>query len=226
MCGCWVATYAVSRTSPVGPRVGQDRVALDGGGGEPLVLDPGPDHHVGAGQHVAGAVRVDRPHRLHDVGAHGGELQRRAGRDRLLHVHDHVEEVVVDVDQLGRVDGLGPGLGDDQRDRVADEAHHAVGQRPVLHQVVDLGERRHRVGAQRGGGVHGEHPGRALGVGGVEMGDRGVGQGAPHEDGVGGAGDPEVVDVGAPTGDEVRVLDPADAVPEDRSDHEPEAIPG
>jgi len=58
------------------------------------------------------------------------------------------------------------------------------------------------------------------------VGDPGVSQRAADEDGVGGAGDAEVVDVGAAPVDELGVLDPADSVAEDRSDHEPETIPG
>ena len=44
-------------------------------------------------------------------------------------VDDRLQRLVVDVDQLGRVLGEVAALGDDQRDRVADEAHLVVGQR-------------------------------------------------------------------------------------------------
>ena len=46
----------------------------------------------------------------------------------VLHVGDGGQVVVVDVDQLGGVHRLGPGLGDDERDRVADVAHLVDGQ--------------------------------------------------------------------------------------------------
>ncbi len=207
-------------------RVDEDRVALDRGGRDPLVLDPRPHHDLGVGEGVATVRRVHRPHRLGDVAADLGELQGSAGRQGLLHVDDHVEQVVVDVHELRGVHRLRPGLRDDERDRVADVPDDAVGQRSVPDQLVDLRERRHPLPAERGRGVHGQDAGGALGVRGVEMGDRRVGEGAAHEHGVRRVGDPEVVDVGAPAVDELGVLDPADAVAEDRSHHEAEDISG
>lgn len=207
-------------------RVGQDRVALERCGGDPLVLDPGAHHHLGAGKHVARVVGVDRVDGLGDVGAQLGELQRRAGRQRRLHVDHQGQLVVVDVDQLGGVDRLRSGLGHHQRDRVAHVAHHAVRQRGVTDPVVDHRERWHRGGAECRHGVHGEHAGCALGFGGVDAADPGVRDRAAHEDGLRGPRDPQVVDVRAAPREQLGVLDPADVVPEDRSDHDPQTTPG
>ena len=66
-----------------------------------------------------------------DVAADRLELQRRAVGERLLHVDDQRAGVVVDVDELGGVDRLGPGLGDHEGDRVADVPHLVDGQRPA-----------------------------------------------------------------------------------------------
>ena len=56
-----------------------------------------------------------------DLVMHG----RRAGGDRRLQRRDGRQHVVVDVDRLAGVLGLGLGLGDHHGDRIADEAHLA-----------------------------------------------------------------------------------------------------
>ena len=169
-CGCWVATYAVRRVSPSGR--GSTRIALPSIGAVAIrwFSIRARTTSVRVGEGVPAARRVHRAHRLGDVAADLGELQRGAGRQGLLHVDDHVEQVVVDVHELRGVHRLRPRLRDDERDRVADVAHDAVGQRPVPDQLVDLRERRHPLPAERGGGVHGQHAGGLLGVRGVEVG--------------------------------------------------------
>ena len=57
-----------------------------------------------------------------DVAADRLELQRGVVGERVLHVGDDRQVVVVDVDQLGGVHRLGAGLGDHEGDRVADVA--------------------------------------------------------------------------------------------------------
>ena len=54
------------------------------------------------------------------------ELRRRLGS---AVVDDGRQRLVVDLDELGRVLGEVAVVGDDQRDRVADEAHLVLGQR-------------------------------------------------------------------------------------------------
>ena len=49
--------------------------------------------------------------------------------ERVLDVDDRGERVEVELDELGGVLGDVRGLGDDDRDRLADEAHVAVGER-------------------------------------------------------------------------------------------------
>ena len=81
---------------------------------------------------------------------------------------DHRQVVVVDVDQLGGVHRLGPGLGDDEGDRVADVADLVDGQGGAAGLVVDVGEARQGLAAEVVGGVDGEHAGRRGGLGGVD----------------------------------------------------------
>ena len=141
----------------VAGRVGEHRVALDGGGGEPVVLDPGADDHLGVVERVA---LVDPPDR--DV---AGELLVDLRGSRVgggLRVDHGLERVVVDVDQLGGVDRGRPRGGDDQGDRVADVAHHVAGQGEALHLLARGRERRDRPVAEVGGG---EHPDDAGGRG-------------------------------------------------------------
>ena len=105
----------------------EDRVALDGRDGQPRVLDPHPHDPVRAGERVLRVSGSRSP--ATTLCPEPVELQRCAGRQRLLHVDDRGQRVVVDVDQLDRVDGLGAGLRDDQRDRLADEPNPVDGQR-------------------------------------------------------------------------------------------------
>ena len=81
---------------------------------------------VGALEHVALVARADRGR---EVRAELLELQRRAGRERGLGIGDRRQRVVLDDDGLGRVGRGGAGLGDDDRDRVADEPHLVLGER-------------------------------------------------------------------------------------------------
>ena len=199
---------------PVALRLDEDRVALDRGDGDALVLHPQPDHDVGA---VEGVGVVGVAHRRGDVAAEVGELQRGVIGERGLHVGDHGKLVVVDVDQLGRVHRLGAGLRDHEGDRVADVAGRVTGERGPEAGLVDDGEGRHRFAAQGLRRVDGHDPRRRLRLAGVHAGDPGVGEGAADEDRLEGAVDPEVVDVVAGTDDEIGILDPPDGVPEDRS---------
>ena len=72
--------------------------------------------------------------------------------------------VVVDVDELGRVHGLGAGLGDHEGHRVADVAHLVDGQGSARALVVDVGERPQGARSQVVGGEDGEHAGSLRGL--------------------------------------------------------------
>ncbi len=65
-------------------------------------------------------VRVPRPR--HEVRAELLELERSSVFERLLGVGDRLERLVVDHDELGGIDGGRLGLGDDDGDRLPDEA--------------------------------------------------------------------------------------------------------
>ena len=58
-----------------------------------------------------------------------------------LEVDEDLEQVVVDDDGLGGVGGLGPGLGDDGDDRLADVADPVAGQQRAGDAGVERGRR-------------------------------------------------------------------------------------
>jgi hypothetical protein len=113
---------------------------------EPLLHEPAFDHHVGGVQRRADLLAGARVGRVEDpgvalVGAVIGMDQVRAVRQRLLHVEDDGERLVVDLDRLQRVDGAGPVASDHDGDRLARMPHLGDGQRRVVrvHDVVGHG---------------------------------------------------------------------------------------
>ena len=58
-----------------------------------------------------------------DVAGRGRPHERRAGLQRIVDVGHAGQRLVVDDDRLGGIARLVAGLGDDRRDRFADEAH-------------------------------------------------------------------------------------------------------
>ena len=119
--------------------------------------------------------------------------------------------VGVDVDHRGGVDGLRAGLGDHDRDRLADEAHLALGQDGAAHLLRGVHGRpggAERLELQVGRGVDADdarHPRRLLGL---DLVDRAVGRRGAHEDGVQRTRLPQVVRVRPCPAQERRVLDP------------------
>jgi hypothetical protein len=98
---------------------------------------------------------------------------RRARLDRPLHVDDHVQELVVDDDQVQHVLRDVPVLGDHDRDRLADVADAVSGDDPLVeraHRRLGVLGLQRRQGAGRRAvadvveaghpirGQHGEHP--------------------------------------------------------------------
>ena len=198
----------------------QDGVALDRRDRDALVDHPHPDDVVGCPERV-GTVLVAAADG--NIGAEVLELQGSAVCDRGLDVGHDREVVVVDVDQLDRVDRLGPGLGEDQGDGVADEAHLVEGQGATRALLVDVGERLERAAAQVLGGVDGQHAGSLLGLRGVDAQEGGVGERAAHEhrvhDGLAAAARAvrlPVVDEGALADEQLAVLDAANLRPQQR----------
>ena len=94
------------------------------------------------------------------------------------------QNVVVDLDQLGRVLGLMVGLGDHERDMIADVAHLALGQvgcgpafmsEPSLDLTIQPQiSPPHLAAAEVGALEHREHAGRRLGPALVDAADPGV----------------------------------------------------
>jgi hypothetical protein len=195
-------------------RIDKDGVALDGGDRHALVDHPHAHDVVGPDERV-GAVRVVALGR--DVRAQTLELERGAWGHRRLDIGHHGQVVVVDVDQLGRVDGLRARLRDDRSDDVADEADDALRQRrPVEHrrqhdEALHVGEL--EVLAR----VDGEHTRHRRGLARVDRGDARVGDRAPHEHHVPHAGNRQVVGLAGVALEDARVLEPDDRVAEDRA---------
>ena len=129
-------------------------------------------------------------------------------------VGDGGQRLVVDVDQLDGVLGDVPALGDDERDRVADELHLALGQRRagrVRHVLAhDRVPGLLDVGVEVGGREHRVHAGQRQRRRGVDAVDRRAGERAAHEAGVQHAGPRDVVDEGAVAGEQPGVLDARD----------------
>jgi hypothetical protein len=181
------------------------------------------DHHGGRVEDRVHVLAVGVAPGVGLVGAEGVVENGRAVLDRLLHVGHDRQLVVVDGDQLGRVERLLPALGHDHRDRLAGEADLALGQDLVLGdaRLVALGdllaegERRHRprggqgvgeLAVELGPGPDREDAGGRLGLLGVDRQDVGVGDRAAHDDQVDHARQHDVVGVAALAGDELRVL--------------------
>ena len=122
------------------------------------------------------------------------------------------QRLVVDVDQFDRVLGEVAALGDDQRNRVADELGLALGQRRPR-SVRDVLARDGvpgllDVGVEVGGGEHRVHAGQRQRRRGVDAVDPGARERAAHEAGVQHARPGDVVDEAAAAGQQPGVLDP------------------
>ena len=129
-------------------------------------------------------------------------------------VGDGGQRLVVDVDQLDGVLGDVAALGDDERDRVADELHLALGQR----RARGVGDVLARDGVpglldvrvEVLGDEHRVHTGQRERRRRVDAVDPGPGERAAHEAGVQHAGPRDVVDERAMAGEQAGVLDPRD----------------
>ena len=83
-----------------------------------------------------------------DVRAHVREEEHLVC-ERSDGVDDHRERVVVDHDELGRVDAVGSILGEDDGDDVTDEAHDLAREEGPHHPPLDAGDRRRREDCER-----------------------------------------------------------------------------
>ena len=135
---------------------------------------------------------------------------------------DRVERVDVLDDQLERVLGDVPALGDDQRDRVAHVADLVGGER-VERRGLHAGDERHAGrGPGRDGlgephhvlaGVDGDDPRELTGLAGIHRVDATVRHVAAQERGMQHPRQHDVVDVATGAGEDARVLDPLDPGP-------------
>jgi hypothetical protein len=196
---------------------------------EALLAEAATDHDLvvvrlrladGLGRVAAGArlarvehplgVRVRAQLRVHEGGA---VLQR------LLHVQDRLELVVVDLDQLGGVLGDRRAARDDHGDTLTGEVHTAAGQRGTLGRTHVLRDRPragelHLVGADVGGRVDADDARQLLGRRGVDALDRRVRERAADHRDVQQAGEGLVVGPLGPPGDEPAVLLAAAVAPD------------
>ena len=133
-------------------------------------------------------------------------------RQRILQVDDRIERVVLDVDGIERIAGLGVGPGEHDRDPVADVVHLVHGQRVVrrvLHVLGDRPRARHRCGpqvGQLGAGEHLDDAGQTLRRRRVDRRDAGVGERAAQDGHVQRAGQDEVIGEAGLAGEQGRVL--------------------
>ena len=164
---------------------------------------------------VADVVGTLVPHRR---GAGLGGLRGRGHRRQRL---------VVDLDEVGRVLGLGAGLGDDERDRVAHVPHAVAGETPMgagehRRAVRALALERHGHRAEAvdvGAGEDGEDAGRAPRRRRVDRAEPRVRVQRAHDHGVRLEGDVDVVEVATASLQEPDVLDPLDALPDPELPH-------
>ena len=171
---------------------GRAAVRLHRGDGHPLVDVPAADDDVGDRVEVDDRS-VGDDHRL--VRSVVGEDQRGVVVEGGLGIDDRWQRVDLGPHRARRVLALLVGLGEDDRDRLADEADPIDGERRPGEVVVDLHEPVVRRDAELGRGPHRDdarHPRRVLDV---DRPDRAVGDARPDEDGLHGAFELEVGDV-------------------------------
>ena len=155
----------------------------------------------------------------------------------ILDVDHGFERLVFDRDQFGAVARLRFRFRDDERDAVADAAHF-VGDQQRQERAVALrraeilrhqvrGHAGELVGGDVGAGEDGEHAGRRLRLGNVDLLDAGVGMRRQHVDAEGHAGQHNVVDVAALANEEALVLDSAHRLSDSELGHgvPPAALP-
>ena len=139
----------------------------------------------------------------------------------------------LDLDEVAGVLGDVAGLGDDERDRLAGEAHVAVGEqpeRPAAVAALEVDPRLDDVAVEVGAGEHGDDAGQLAGRADVERRDRAAGDVAADERDVQQPGHDDVVDVAAVAGQQAGVLAPLhpladEAVPGRCTRHRPRSSP-
>ena len=197
-------------------------VRLHRGHGHPLVDVAAADDHLGIAEdaRVAGVGDGQR----HVVTVLREDHGRTLGH-RVLGVHHRGQRVVVHHYRVGGVLRLHRGLGQDDGDRFADEAHHAVGQWRPAEVVVHLGHPVERGEAEVVVGQDGGDTGHGRSVGDVHADHSGMGELGAHEAGVQRVVQVQVGDVARLTGEQFRVFGAQHPGSEDRSGHPAERTP-
>ncbi len=185
------------------------------------------DHARGAAEGGLGRRAVADLVDVRDVV--GALLPHRGAPHRVRRRGHRGKRLVVDLQQLGCVLGLGEGVGHDHRDRIPDVARAltrqaVVGRRPHRRAVGPLALEGHLHRAKLGdvgAGEDGQHAGRAPRAGGVDGHDPRVGVDRAHDHGVCLAGQVHVV-VKAPSAPhEADVLEPLDRLADSELSHGP-----
>ena len=125
------------------------------------------------------------------------------------------ERFDVDHDRLGGVDGGGPRLGHDGDDGLAHESDPVGGQDRSAHLLFDQGDGLDRWQVDVGCRHHRQHTRCGDRPGPIDRGDQAVRHGGAHVHHMGDVIDADVIDVGAPCGQQGGVLDPLDPMSED-----------
>ena len=164
-----------------------------------------------------------------DIAGHLVGDDRRPRRPGCRARRDGGQRLVVDRDQLGRVERLGMGLGDDERHRFAGKPHLAVGDQRLgreserlagLHVGFGIGAQRPQPIARRvGRRQDGQHARRAPGGVDVDGVDPGMRMRRAQDDGVRQSLETQVVEIGAAAGNEARILPPPGRIADRRSRH-------
>ena len=150
-------------------------------------------------------------------------------------VGDGGQDVVFDRDRLGGVAGELGALGDDEGDRIADMADHAVGQHRMRRErhrravaVLHRGRARQAadaVGVEVRAGIDRQHARHRPRRRGVDRGDAGGGMRAAQHHALHGAGQGDVIGVGAAALQQARVLDAADGLGKAELRHGANSLP-
>ena len=153
----------------------------------------------------------------HEIAGNAVEQLRRAFLQRGARVGDGGQRLVVDLDRFGGVLRLRQGLGDDERDRLAEMAHLADGERRarriVARRAVPVVERRmaghvaEAVGLHVVAGQHQQHAGHAARRRRVDLADVGVRDPRAQHVGLRHVGKRDVVGIAALAGDQGLVLE-------------------
>ena len=186
---------------------GQQPAGLHRRGGLASDVEALADDAGGAAQRGLDVAQGRRP----GVGHVALGKQKRA---RVIDVDARRQDVVLDLDELARVDGGGAIGRDQDRDRLADVADPVAGQRRLqigrVRRLAGLAERDHRHAREIGRGQAGHDTRLRERSFRVHSSNVGVGVGASHDDRVHRAGSGQVVHVAATAREQPRVFEPLD----------------